>query len=96
MLADFPPRVFVDHLRDLVLHRILMIVGKDSRTVFQVPKAGIATVMPQFKGLLENESTKLQQAHALRIRRSPKRRALSEESESSRYVLTLSTSFLAI
>jgi len=37
--------------------------------------------VPQFKSVLESQSAKLRQALALRIRRSPKRRALSEESD---------------
>jgi hypothetical protein len=89
-LSDFPPGVFIDHLRDLVLHRVKMVVGKDSNATFPVPKADVLTVTPQFKDVLDNQSTKLRQVHALRIRRSPKRRAISEESEGSRYAFALS------
>ena len=65
-----------------------MVAGNDS--MFKVLKSSSKAALNGFKVLLENQSTKLRQVRALRIRRSPKRRAISIESESSRSVVASS------
>jgi hypothetical protein len=80
--TDFPPRTFLDYLRDLTEHRTQSHVGNNDRR-YNVLKSEITTSVEQFQLSLQSLTVKLQQVLALRTRRSPKRRYGSEETDFS-------------
>jgi len=89
--ADFPTTAFLNHLYDLAQYRTESLTGKNFKTQFSVPKVEVANAVKRFQLLLQSHAIKLLQTHALYIRRSPRRRGVSEDSVLSMCVVIYST-----
>ncbi|KAF9265005.1 hypothetical protein L218DRAFT_924765 [Marasmius fiardii PR-910] len=90
----FPSTVFLDHLRVLAQYHISNIMGNPSpNTPFYVLTSGVETSLQELQRMTKMHQATLSQVLNLTIRRSPKRRSLSNgESEFGSKRLRLSAS----
>ncbi|KAK2464989.1 hypothetical protein APHAL10511_003065 [Amanita phalloides] len=80
---DFPARIFLKHVLDIAIHLTEVRAGKDPDTKHFVMRADIAASLDNLKACIQTRQTSLNHALNRRLRRSPKRRGLSEETEES-------------
>ncbi|KAG7087326.1 hypothetical protein E1B28_013302 [Marasmius oreades] len=90
----FPSTVFLDHLRVLAQYQIANVMGNPPpETPFYVLSSGVESSLHELQRIIQTYQSSLSQILNLTIRRSPKRRSLSNaDSESGSKRLRLSTS----
>lgn len=85
-LVDFPSQAFISHIYDLVQYLTEEDLGISPKTLFYVPSNDIAPLVAQFERLTQSYQATLGQILSLSVRRSPKRRSASVDSELTRLV----------
>jgi len=80
---EFPARSFLRYILDIVIHLTGNRTGANFSTKYIVMRADIAASLDNLKKSIQSHQTSLSYALNKRLRRSPKRRGLSEETEES-------------
>ena len=81
--TDFPTRTFLKYILDIVIHLTASRTGMGFSSKYVVMRADLATALDNLKTSIQSHQTSLSHALNKRLRRSPKRRGLSEETEES-------------
>lgn len=81
--TEFPARSFLRYILDIVIHLTGSRTGANFSTKYIVMRADLAASLDNLKGTIQSHQTSLSHALNKRLRRSPKRRGLSEETEES-------------
>ncbi|KAF8621366.1 hypothetical protein AX15_007833 [Amanita polypyramis BW_CC] len=80
---EFPPSLFLKHIFGIAVHLTEVHMGKHIQTKYFVMRTDIAAALNNLKIAIQSHQTSLSRALNRRLRRSPKRRGMSEETEES-------------
>ncbi|KAF9466728.1 SAC3/GANP/Nin1/mts3/eIF-3 p25 family-domain-containing protein [Collybia nuda] len=78
---DFPAREFLQQLWNLTEIHVEILARQRARSTFYIPTAGITISLEAYLNAFQSHKDSLGQALNLSIRRSPKRRSVSEDTE---------------